>query len=110
MGPQEHAGVMVDHHREVLVAPLVADLVDADAARLAKRSVAASASATTRVRIEPTVRQATRSSSLTADFEQWVTSHEQVSSENDDPIWPHRDGFELAPPVGSLQSDSERCQ
>jgi hypothetical protein len=42
--------------------------------------VAASASATTRVTIEPTVRQAIRSSSRTADFEQWVTSHEQVSS------------------------------
>ncbi len=48
--------------------------------RLAKRSVAASASATTLVTIEPTVRQAMRSSSRTADFEQWVTSHEQVSS------------------------------
>jgi hypothetical protein len=48
--------------------------------RPAKRSVPASASATTRVTIEPTVRHATRSSWRTADFEQWVTSHEQVSS------------------------------
>ena len=50
--------------------------------RFANRSVvaSASASATTRVTIDPTVRQAIRSRSRTADFEQSVTSHAAVSS------------------------------
>src|SRR5436190_24382324 len=49
--------------------------------RSAKRSVAAWASATTRVMIAPTVRQATRSSCPTADLEVWVASQAAVSSE-----------------------------
>ena len=48
--------------------------------RFANRSVVASASATTRVTIDPNGRQAIRSRSRTADFEQSVTSHAAVSS------------------------------
>src|SRR5664280_1270966 len=54
--------------------------------RFANRSVVASASATTRVTIDPTVRQAIRSRSRTADFEQCVTSHAAVSSKAQ--VWP----------------------
>jgi hypothetical protein len=46
----------------------------------AKRSTVASMSAWTRVTIAPTVRQATRSSSVTADFEHWMASQATVSS------------------------------
>lgn len=46
----------------------------------AKRSGLASASATTRVTMRPTVAQATRSSSPTACLEVWTASHAVVSS------------------------------
>jgi len=46
----------------------------------AKRSGLASASATTRVTMRPTVAQATRSSSPTACLEVWTASHAAVSS------------------------------
>jgi hypothetical protein len=46
----------------------------------AKRSRLASASATTRVTIRPTVAQATRSSSPTACLEVWTASQAAVSS------------------------------
>ncbi len=62
------------------MAAFVTDLVDPDPAQFANRSVSASASATTRVMIDPTVRQAIRNRSRTADFEQCVTSHAAVSS------------------------------
>ena len=48
--------------------------------RFSNGSRSARASATTLVTIDPTVRQATRMSSVTADLEQWVASHDTWSS------------------------------
>jgi hypothetical protein len=79
-GPDQPAGVVVDHHRQVAVALAVGDLVDADAPQPSRRSTPGSASSATRVRIRPTVRQATRSSSATAAWEVWTASHAAVSS------------------------------
>jgi hypothetical protein len=48
--------------------------------RPSRRSTPCPASSATRVRIRPTVRQATRSSSATAAWEVWTASHAAVSS------------------------------
>jgi hypothetical protein len=54
--------------------------------RLAKRSTCPSISAHTRVTIRPTLRQATRSSSVTAVLEQATASQATVSSKSR--VWP----------------------
>ncbi len=80
-GPYQAPGVVVDHHGQELVAPLVGDLVDADAAQPVEGVDRGSGRlATTRVMIAPTVRHATRICSTAAAFEVWVASQATWSS------------------------------
>ena len=55
-------------------------------AKPANRSTWTSMSAWTRVMMAPTVRQAIRNSSVTADLEHWTASQAQVSSKAR--VWP----------------------
>ncbi len=84
--PHQPAAVMVDDHDQIAVAALVGDLVDPDPAQPVNRSTVASTSALTRVTIDPTVRHATRNSSVTALFEVRTASHAARSSKSR--VWP----------------------
>ncbi len=79
-GPHQPAGVVVDHDRQIPVPALVGDLVDPDPAQPGEPVGTASTSAQTRVMIAPTVRHATRISSVTAVFEHCVANHATCSS------------------------------
>jgi len=71
---------VVHHDRDVAVALLVVDLIDSDPPQPLQRTRAATPSATTRVTIAPTVRQAIRSRTSNVDFEVRVAIHATVSS------------------------------
>ena len=73
---------MVDHHGEVAVPPLVGDLIDPDPPQPGQPVDRASMSAETRVMIAPTVRHATRISSVTAVLEHCTASQATVSSKS----------------------------
>lgn len=80
-GPHQGAGIVVDDHHQVLVALAVSRSSSIPMRRRpAKRSVARSASAHTRSTTAPTVRQATRISRVTVDFEVRVASQAGWSS------------------------------
>jgi hypothetical protein len=80
--PDQQPGVVVDHDDQVLVAALIGDLVDADAAQTASRSVAAPASPDTRAMMVPTVRQEIRISAVIMVFEHAAASQATWSSKN----------------------------
>lgn len=71
---------------ELIRAGLCDEAIRLTRVRLAKGSVSSCASATTRLAIEPTVHQAIRRSSSTADFEVCVASQASWSSKL--PVWP----------------------
>jgi hypothetical protein len=60
--PHQPASIVVDHHRQVPVAHLVGDLVDADPGQPREPVAGLLCIATTRVTIRPTVAHPTRSS------------------------------------------------
>jgi len=68
---------VVDRAEQVALALAVADLVERSPA---SRSILPARSATTRVMMSATLRQATRSSIATTDRVAWQTSHAAVSS------------------------------
>lgn len=72
-GPQQRAGVVIDHHDQVLVTALVRDLIDPDSPDVREPVMAA-------------VRHAIRINSVTVVFEDWVASHATVASKAY--LWP----------------------
>ena len=73
-GPRQPARVMIDNDHQVLGTAPIGDLVDPDPDQPSNGSRAVRASPTTCPAIAPTVRQATRITTTTADFEVWVAS------------------------------------
>lgn len=74
-GPDQLAGIVVDHDGQVPVPALVADLVDADPAQPGEPVHPGHRILRDRVTIAPTVRHATRISFITADFEAATANH-----------------------------------
>ena len=87
-GPHQVAAVVVDDDDQVAVAAFVGDLVDPDPTQSLEPVDGRVDVCVDAVTIEPTVRQATRSSSITALFD--VRTASQAARSSKSRVWPAR--------------------